>query len=273
MLLPEKTNPSTKELIVDILATNPELTAKQVYNKVRHSKPITYHAVFKLLNLMIDEDIITKDNKNYSLNPRWITDTKEYFQRLELSYNNRKESLIINKDTTHFILPSLHEGFFMLMRALDRGVFGDSKEIIGHFTHLLYLFISKEETALLKKLGREKKFYYLVNSKSISDSMIAYDDKRTFNYRTKLGVKCAEPFYLYVIGDTILQISIPKDISQAMERTYSHKFTATMIPKPRINQMTTFINEVAHKKVKIHVHVIKDKDTASQIREKTLRHF
>ena len=68
MILPEKKNPSTKELIVDILATNPELTAKHVYNKVRHSKTITYHAVFKLLNLMIDENIIIKENKTYSLN-------------------------------------------------------------------------------------------------------------------------------------------------------------------------------------------------------------
>ncbi len=78
---------------------------------------------------------------------------------------------------------------------------------------------------------------------------------------------------MYVLGDTIIQINIPNEIREAMDRIYNNSFSATLIPKPKINQLTTFINEVPHKKTKIHVHIIKNKDMAREISNKTLKHF
>lgn len=266
----EKKNPTTKEMLTDVLSVEIELTAKAIHNKIRHVKPLTYHAVFKLLNQMVNERMVLKEGKYYSLNPEWIHLMKEHYQTLEQSYLNKKETMLINKDTTHFVLPSIHEGFFMLMRALERGVFGDSKIIVAHFSHLLYLQLSKEETVLLKRLGEERKIYYLVNHKSHLDKMIAYYNKATFNYETKLGVPCADPFYLYVIGDKIVQINIPRELREAMDKIYNHPFSTTLFPKPKVAQITTFVNEIAHKKTKIDVHVITNKSAAQDIIQKTL---
>lgn len=273
MLYPERKNPSTKELIIDILSTNIQSTARKVYYQVKLSKSLTYHAVFKLLNQMVDEKILLKENKEYSLNPTWISDMKEYYQLLEQSYLNKKEAQLINKDTVKFTLPSLHKGFIMLMRALERDVFGGSDVVIGHFSHLLFILLSEEETALLKRLGKQRRFYYLVRHNSNLDRMIAYYNKKTFNYRTKLNVPCAEPFYLYVVGNKIIQINIPNEIKEAMDKIYNNKYSTTLFPKPKIEQITTFLNEIARKKTNIHVHVIENKDTAQEIREKTLRYF
>lgn len=273
MILPERKNPSTKELIIDIISTNLDANAKIVYNKIRHSKKVTYHAVFKLLNQMVDENILLKNKRIYSLNPLWIKNTKEYFQKLELSYLNKQEALLINKDSKKFILPSLHEGFIMLMRAMERGVFGDNKVVVGHFSHLLLILLSEEETDLLRRLGQQRKFYYLVKNNSNVDKMIAHYNKHTFNYKTKLGVPCAEPFYLYVLGDTIIQINLPIKMRDAMDRVYNEPTSTSLFPKPKNKQITTFLNEVARKKMKIHVHVIKNKEAAQDIIKKTLRHF
>ncbi|MBI4980337.1 hypothetical protein HZC30_02135 [Candidatus Woesearchaeota archaeon] len=270
MLPTEKKNPPTKEMIIDILSIDIELTARGVHNKIRHVKPLTYHAIFKLLNQLVSENVLLKDEMHYSLNPEWIHRMKEHYQILEQSYLNKKETMLINKDSTHFVLPSIHEGFFMLMRALERGIFGDSKVVVAHFSHLLYLQLSKEETALLKRLGEDRKIYYLVNHKSPLDKMIAYYNKTTFNYETKLGVPCAEPFYLYVIGDKIVQINIPRELRDAMDKIYNHPFSTTLFPKPKVAQITTFVNEVAYKKVKIDVHVITDKSAAQDIVKRTL---
>ncbi len=270
MFFPEKKNLTTKEMLIEVLSTNIELTAKALHHKIRHHKPLTYHAVFKLLNQMVNEEMVLKEGKCYSLNPEWIHLMKEHYQTLEQSYLNKKETMLINKDTTHFVLPSIHEGFFMLMRALERGVFGDSKIVVGHFSHLLYLHLSKEETALLKRLGEARKFYYLVNHKSHLDKMIAYYNKATFNYETKLGVPCADPFYLYVVGDKIVQINIPHELREAMDKIYNHAFSTTLFPKPKIAQITTFVNEIAHKKTKIDVHVITNKSAADEIVKRTL---
>ena len=270
MLSTEKKNPTTKEMLIDVLSTDIGLTARAVHNKIRHFKPLTYHAVFKLLNQLVDEKVLLKNELHYSLNQEWIHYMKEHYQMLEQSYLNKKETMLINKESAHFVLSSIHEGFFMLMRALERGVFGDSKVVVGHFSHLLYLHLSKEETALLKKLGEERKFYYLVNHKSNLDKMIAYYNKATFNYETKLGVPCADPFYLYVIGDKILQISIPCELRKAMDKIYNHAFSTTLFPKPKISQITTFVNEIAHKKTKIDVYVISDRSAAQDIVKRTL---
>lgn len=273
MILPERKNPSTKELIIEIISSNLNSNAKTIYNKIRHSKKLTYHAVFKLLNQMVDEGILLKNKRTYTLNPVWIKNTKEYFQKLELSYLNKQEALLINKDTKKFVLPSLHEGFIMLMRAMERGVFGDSKIVVGHFSHLLLILLSEEETDLLKRLGKQRKFYYLVKNKSNIDKMIAHYNKQTFNYKTKLGVPCAEPFYLYVLRDTIIQINLPNEIRDAMDRVYNDPLSTTLFPKPKNKQITTFLNEIARKKTRIDVHVIKDKNAAEDIIKKTLRQF
>ena len=100
--------------------------------------------------------------------------------------------------------------------------------------------------------------------------MIAYYNKTTFNYETKLGVPCADPFYLYVIGDKIVQINIPSELRDAMDKIYNHPFSTTLFPKPKAAQITTFVNEVAHKKIKIDVHVITNKSAAQEIVKKTL---
>lgn len=273
MLYPERKNPSTKELIIDILSTNIQSTAKKVYYQIKLSKPLTYHAVFKLLNQMVDEGILLKEEMQYSLNPLWIKNMKEYYQALEQSYMNKKEAQLINKDTTDFVLPSLHKGFIMLMRALERGVFGESDIVIGHFSHLLFILLSEDETALLKRMGKQRRFYYLVRHNSNLDKMIAYYNKKTFNYRTKLNVLCAEPFYLYVVGDKIIQINISNDIKEAMDKIYNTKYSTTLFPKPKIEQITTFLNEIARKKTNIYVHVVENKDMAQEIREKTVRYF
>ena len=273
MLQPERKNPTTKEHIVNILSTDIHSTAKKVYHKVKLLKHLTYHAVFKLLNQMVDEKILLKEDMAYSLNPFWIREMKEYYQKLEQSYLNKKEAQIISKDTKEFVLPSLHNGFIMLMRALERGVFGESDIVVGHFSHLLFILLSEEEIGLLKRLGRKHKFYYLVRHNSNLDKMIAYYNKQTFNYKTKLNVPCAEPFYLYVVGDKIIQINIPNEIRDAMDRIYNTKYSTTLFPKPKIKQITTFLNEIANKKINIHVHVIENKDTAQEIRKKTLRYF
>ncbi len=273
MILPERKNPSTKELIIEVISTNFDATAKTIYNKIRHSKKLTYHAVFKLLNQMVSEGILIKEKMIYSLDPEWIKNTKEYFQKLELSYLNKQESLLINKDSRKFVLPSLHEGFIMLMRAMERGVFGDSKIVVGHFSHLLLILLSEEETNLLKRSGKQRKFYYLVKNNSNIDKMIAHYNKHTFNYKTKLGVPCAEPFYLYVLGDTIIQINLPVKMRDAMDRVYNEPTSTSLFPKPKNKQITTFLNEVARKKTKIHVHVIKNPEAARDIIKNTLKHF
>ena len=270
MLSTEKKNPTTKEIIIEILSTDIELTARATHNKIRRLKPLTYHAIFKLLNQLVDEKVLLKNELHYSLNQEWIHRMKEHYQMLEQSYLNKKETMLINKESAHFVLPSIHEGFFMLMRALERGVFGESKVVVGHFSHLLYLHLSEEETALLKKLGEERKFYYLVNHKSNLDKMIAYYNKATFNYETKLGIPCADPFYLYVIGDKIVQINIPRELKEAMDKIYNHAFSTTLFPKPKIAQITTFVNEIAHKRTKIDVHIIIDKSAAQDIVNRTL---
>ena len=95
----------TKSLIIDLLSRVSPLSAKLVFEHVkRESKvPLTYQAVHKSLNELVQEKILLKSVSNYSLDPLWITGLKSF--ALDLSESMDRKGKIDLSDyhiTVHF---------------------------------------------------------------------------------------------------------------------------------------------------------------------------
>ena len=82
---------NVKSAIINILSIDWPLSLKKIYNIInkKYSLGVTYQAVHKAVNLLIKKDILIKNNREYSLNKEWITQLKEFSNKLDLAYTQK----------------------------------------------------------------------------------------------------------------------------------------------------------------------------------------
>ncbi|MFH1895738.1 MAG: hypothetical protein ABIJ74_04165 [archaeon] len=73
-------NISCKDAVVSLLSEEAPLTAKQIYSRIKrkYALNVSYQAVHKSLKELEKEKMIEKNNKNYSLNVKWIDDLEKF---------------------------------------------------------------------------------------------------------------------------------------------------------------------------------------------------
>ncbi|MDD3160227.1 MAG: hypothetical protein PHQ98_04620 [Candidatus ainarchaeum sp.] len=88
---------STRELIISIIAFHPNLSCIQIKKMVSKlkSKNISSQAIFLILLKMVDEKILIKNQRYYSLNPVWIEETKSFFEKIPANYEQNDLVLLI----------------------------------------------------------------------------------------------------------------------------------------------------------------------------------
>ena len=80
---------SSKDLILRILSEEWPLSAKEIFSKVSKisSKDISYQAIHKTLNSLVEENIVQKVEGKYLLSLSWVCDTKEMLAKLRITSN------------------------------------------------------------------------------------------------------------------------------------------------------------------------------------------
>ncbi len=90
MKLPIIGNPvKSRDIIISLLSSNWPVSTKKIYTlmRKRYNVSISYQAVHKILQELLTDGVVLKENKNYQLNPKWIKELKEFSERLESLYN------------------------------------------------------------------------------------------------------------------------------------------------------------------------------------------
>ena len=109
-----------KELIVEILGNEFPLSAKKIYNYItkKYGKQLTYHAVYKAINALLDSRVISKRETQYSLNKEYINRICDFANRVSVLYGQERPELIKEFPKEKFsirILNSQYEmGLFVL---------------------------------------------------------------------------------------------------------------------------------------------------------------
>lgn len=92
---------NTREAIIQILSNEFPLTIKKVYNHVKkeYKLDITYQAVFKLINEMLEDGILEKSDREYKLNLVWISSVHSEVAKIESNYFKSLGKEIPRSDT------------------------------------------------------------------------------------------------------------------------------------------------------------------------------
>ncbi len=81
---------TVRDDILSILSEEFPLSANEIASRVKRQmgKNITYQAVHKTIQQMVERKILAKEGRSYRIAPEWVQHTKEYIQLLEKTFQH-----------------------------------------------------------------------------------------------------------------------------------------------------------------------------------------
>lgn len=251
-----------KEQVIQFLSSQWPLSAKSLYLKVRKQKSCTYQAVHKMLQEMLREGILAKQDNGYALNLDWIKRLKSTSDSLERTYN-RQEAIEYPK--TYVFNTYMAMGRFIIRRFL-RLKNPSNKVSVCRWRHMYSLIgLAKEAVDTLKKSASQTPYYILCCKNSPYDQFLTrtYED---LGGRVLLNVDGVGDPDVFVRGDYIIEVYPPKELKE--EWDYVHNTYST--PAFDFKRVTDLLHE---RKGHITVSIHRDPVLADQLRMETLKLF
>jgi|SRR3989344_1205886 len=272
LTIPLGKDDNVKNLVFSILANEYPLKIIEITNLIRkrYGKTVSFQAVRKSLFELIEEGIIIKDQKSFSLNKNWIFETKN---ELEKIYNNLTKEKIkpknldsIQGEVSVFTFDSLSEMMKFWQNIIDDWfkTFKKGEPNINAYqgAHgwegLLYADKEKNTVGILKKKGI--KSYAL----SIGNTPL---DKYIWKFYSSIGLKVGfshststfdKSYYVATYGETIVQAHYPQKIVEEIDKFFKKNKT---IGNLNLHELSEIVNQ----KIIIKLTVIKNLSMAQQM--------
>lgn len=273
-----KMSGSTKEQVINILSYDWPLSIRKIYSiiKKRYVRKVTYQAVYKAVSQMLDDKILLKTKNGYQLNLDWVKKLHNETEIIRVNYFSEQHAALFDKETgdSEAIRVFIFKTWFDVEKYLyylQKNYVLKSKEketICFHHSHewrpIFYLRAEYNWIRQLVKLSH--KIFILCSGDSFVDKWAAkFYDKIKGNIR--LGVRCAETSEIMVFSDLVIQVYIPLELRQALDKEFKKIRNISDI------NYCSLISNIFEKETEIKVVINKDKVLASQIKKQTLTEF
>jgi hypothetical protein len=260
---------TVKDLVVVTLTQQWPLSAKEIYFQLKkeHNVSVTYQAVHKVLQMLIDKNILTIECKKYQLNKDWINLMTENFNNLKKSYFN-KNKFDKNVIPSKLVFQSYYEMYsFMADLIYEEQI--DPKGLPICFTdkHWWNLFILTEEQLMkLEEFSKRLEFYCIAKCGTPLDLIL-------MNFYKKHGMHCMNSDKIktdqgiVIMGDFFIQIFYPNNLQKVMDEiANSTKNMETM-------DLKKMHHELVFKKNEIILLLHHDQQMAERMRKEVIGYF
>ncbi|MBS3134295.1 hypothetical protein J4214_03620 [Candidatus Woesearchaeota archaeon] len=263
--LPGLKHGTVKDYIIKILGEDWPLTPKKMYfiAKKKYGISCTYQAVFKGVNELLKEEVVTKSKEGYSINLEWIKRLQSYTDTIETNYYAKERVMSLegiqevkdDKDIRLLVFNNYFDVEKYLYYFIKHIIFQSNKRL----TQYRYVshewrpfFYLRTEYLYIERL-KEKKHRLVVMSEGNS-----YLDRYFLNIYNKLNVKVKfskhNPSLIesYLVDDYFIQVHLPEEIMNRMDVLYKK---TKKISEVNIQEV---INEIFSKKMKIKMVINHD---------------
>ena len=249
---------SSRDLVLKTLFFEWPLTAKEIYSRVSKNsdKDVSYQAIHKMINSLLDEGILSKQDNKYLVSLDWVRQRKDLLTVLE---TNLVEGRVVSPLEQKIVFETIHEVDQFLVQAC--GMLKPSKEdelglVWIHFW--IPLFFSRDTYVKMKELILSSNFYCLTpNNTKIDKWCSEFWDK--LGIKEKSGVKGVFDVSTLVYKDTIIQVFYPAEIRKALDEVYNST------ENPNKLDIDNFFETVFEKKTRIPVLITKNKVVAEEL--------
>ncbi len=253
---------STKDCILKLLTAEPTLTNQKIFNQLKKQYNVSrsYQTIRQALLELVEDGVLVKDKKQYSISKDWIMVMDSYVSLLKRKYIENKEINIIDKNTKeikldslydlgHFILHSFREHFFDMNNENDLYMF---------VHHLWFPFLNKKKRDLLRDFFSKNNNNIYVGKAYFFDKILAVFYKKYG--KVFLNTNFDDFFDFVIQGDCIAKIYIPKELRKRMDKLYSFKNLNFNV----IEELT----DMTFSDYEIKILITRDKEMVNEIKSK-----
>jgi hypothetical protein len=269
-----------KDIIIDILSFDWPLTLSQIHNRIskNYSHACTCQATYKAICELMQEGVLTKQEKSYSINLDWLSKLKDFAVHVERNYSgNEKVPLLegVLKTKTENNVTVLT---FSSVIEMDKTWINIKKEYYKNLekknditfwegSHCWWLLVYPElEYNEIARLKTKQVRHYFINhnKKPLDEFAKKFYGNSGIKFKTKDSpVDCD----IGVFGDTIMQVYLPKEIREKIDEIYDKYKSPSEVNLPE------FIEKVLNKKVSISLILTKNKEIAEHLKQKAVKEF
>lgn len=220
---------NAKDLVITLLSQEQPLSIIELTNKIKKQYviSITYQAVRKAVDNLHTQKVLTKTNKQYSINKDWLLQLKSFFDKLLTSYENKTTLKLFNTE-----LAKEDYALYTFNSLLDLDNFwGDimtywadhekeNKEYFS-YTHYHWWF--------LINLGRETKIFEHFKKKGIKSVVILRNTSPINEWAARVYADCSvkvtkktakddSPMVdINILGNIVIQVNYPPNIAKKIQ--------------------------------------------------------
>lgn len=270
--LPFGKEDNLKNLVFSILTKEHPLKIIDLTNFIRkrYGKSVTFQAVRKAIMQLVEEQVLLKNNNQFSINKEWVINSKKQldllYEELTREKINPKSIDSIRGEVSVFTFDSLNKMMKFWEDIIDDW-FDNFKE--GDFNINCYqgahgweglLHPDREKSMMERLKERGIKSYVL----SIGNTQL---DRYIWRFYRKIGLKISfspssstfdKTYYVATYGETIVQVHYPTEIVDDLENFFKKNKTIEDLDLGELS-------EIVNRKQEIKLTVIKSLAMAKQI--------
>ncbi len=276
LLAPYSKTKNSKSQIISVLGERWPLTTKEVFSELQKQfgTTISYQAIHKVLQEMIDEQIVVKNGKSYELNNDWISNLTKFSSTLKEQYSGSRKKYALDKNFEGTVRWEFDDYSIMCVEMAK--IFGGNV-LVGKgkpqgFAILRHAwwplnFRFMDFTILATIMKNNQKGYGVIESDTPFDNWIA-KQYRAVNFT---GVKTGEKGLnlkkdLAIHGESLVEITYSDETKKMLDEVYSQTRDLGDLFKHYVKQA------ISKTPVKIEVTITRNPELAAllfdQFREK-----
>jgi len=265
------------DLLIEILANGHSFRIRDIHAQLKrnYNIKISFQAVRKALNILVDQGKLNLDKNEYLINKSWIKENKRISDTLiqnyfvgELKDKPPKVSSIGEEFQIYQFENSLQTDKFLGELLLDIASKKGKKKLCIQTPHYWYFLghLGTESDFLQQMYNKGTKLYYLASENTFLDKLA---EKFYKSHKVKFKIikeNFEDDTELIIIGDFIIKIK------------YSRKFVRkinNLFKKTKNFEHFGFLEfgKLIKAKLSVNLTLFKDKALAENVRESTLKYF
>lgn len=271
---------TVRNLVFSILIHEYPLKIIQLTNliKKRYGKNVTFQAVRKAILELVEEEVLEKKDKRFSINKNWIRESKktidEIYQTIYQEKAQPKKIDSIGEEISVFSFNSLNEMMKFWQNLIEdwfrKFKPGDPKINCFQGSHgwegLLHPDTERNLMGQLKDKGI--KSYVLFTSNTILDKIL-------INFYKSMGIKTLiskslsqfdRSYYVATYGDLVVQTQYPKNLIENLDKFFKKN-------KKLKDLNLKELSDIVNKKIEMKLSVNKNINMAKKINQSILGEF
>ncbi|MEK6918480.1 MAG: hypothetical protein AABW73_00395 [Nanoarchaeota archaeon] len=209
---------SVSDFVITTLTSKWPLTAKKLHYHIKSYQNCSYQGVHKALKQLLEFQVVEKVGREYFISKDWLRSTANHLKLIEQQYN--KPNKAVNNT---FIFNSLEEAErFKNDLHWNHLYHGGPQVLYAHVYHLRSPIINTE--SILKKIEKDRasnnESFIIVHGQTKLDKHCKHFYEQSGKNNVVLGKILENDCELRVMGDTITQMYLPKELISQLDEFY-----------------------------------------------------